>query len=495
MMLGGYRIVRKLGSGSHADVWLGSDGKVAAAIKVYRPDPETLEVDSRRIDSEIEALARVSHRHIVRLDDLATAPDGTPCLILQRVSTLSLGRLLASRSLTRGEAVTILAPMALAVHELHRSGVAHGAIRPSAVHFDDDGAPVLAHLGSAVVFGEMPADQEISSVPPATLNNQGSVASDIDDLVALCRAALGNGVEDGEWLDGLSLRDAHTVPHELSERLFELAAPAPVDLAMDGARDDGSFPPLRPPASREREAGADPAEAANDRATASRIQLLLALFHLPDSVSHSIARWGDGGSRDSFATAVVKRLIDLVRPVRRVVWLMAGAVVAAIIAFVALVPPQATKGPESGPEGNVSSASPRPSTIAADPDIAGEDPIPAARALLAARVECFELRSLGCLDGVDQMGSSALEADRYQIRLAQEGGIAEVDPEFLGSSAASPRDSVVITVVERLGDTVLLAVNRAEADSANVQESSLLLVRSDGAWRIRDLVASHSGQN
>ena len=60
----GYRIIRKLGSGSRADVFLGHAGGAeprTAALKVFLPStaPES-------VDAELRALTAASHAHTVQ---------------------------------------------------------------------------------------------------------------------------------------------------------------------------------------------------------------------------------------------------------------------------------------------------------------------------------------------------------------------------------------------------------------------------------------------
>ncbi|HUG50972.1 MAG TPA: hypothetical protein VLZ78_08240, partial [Terrimesophilobacter sp.] len=65
--IGGYRLVRLLGFGARAEVYLGHAGTSAsgaprmAAVKLYRPD-----VDRHSIDTELEALSRADSPHLLR---------------------------------------------------------------------------------------------------------------------------------------------------------------------------------------------------------------------------------------------------------------------------------------------------------------------------------------------------------------------------------------------------------------------------------------------
>src|SRR5579875_1781207 len=80
--LGNYRIVRLLGQGGFAEVYLGEHMylKSAAAVKVLR----TLLMDEAQavFVKEARMLARLSHPHIVRLLDFAV-DGGVPFLVME----------------------------------------------------------------------------------------------------------------------------------------------------------------------------------------------------------------------------------------------------------------------------------------------------------------------------------------------------------------------------------------------------------------------------
>ncbi|MBB5631812.1 hypothetical protein BKA04_000035 [Cryobacterium mesophilum] len=509
--LGGYRLVRRLGAGANSEVWLGSDGAETVAVKVYRA-----EADGARIDAEIEALGRASHRHILRLEDLAMGPGGNPCLVLQRLSSLSLAGLLARSAPTPGEAVTILVPLVRAVAELHRVGVAHGALRASAVLFDDSGAAVLAGLGRAILFGDFPADSG-ASLPPARMAVESSVAHDLAGLVSICTATATRDEELSRWLSSCSPRDGHDFAEELVERLYSSADPTPVRLGLlrghrelESRAGPGSIPeriggmgrpaaePVAPlPATDP--AATDPAT--TDPATTGLASTELAsLLHLPDDAANSLMRWmGALLERGPIAT-VKARVGEVLRPVRKAVWIVAGLVAVVVVAVTAVLPPGAS-GRDDPPvavpvETTATPAALGPAVSAA---IGGDDPALAAIALLDARAGCFSALSVLCLDAVDQQGSAAMSADAAQIRLLQAGGVAEgstgVPPHSLqAESSPTTSDRLTAKVVERLGDSVLLAVTVTDSTGTDATGTpsgfSVLLIRIDGEWRIRDVLAT-----
>jgi hypothetical protein len=93
--------------------------------------------------------------------------------------------------------------------------------------------------------------------------------------------------------------------------------------------------------------------------------------------------------------------------------------------------------------------------------------------LLDARQACLRDRSVLCLDSVAQQGSAALLEDQELVLALQAG--AETPPPFLVQAHR-------VTVVERLGDAVLLTIG----DAANGQPRSVLIARGDRGWLLRD---------
>ncbi len=478
--IGGYRLVRLLGVGSRADVWLGHPGTSGSsvetvAVKVFRPG-----ADEAEIALEIEALARSSHRHLVRLEDLATGPGGLPSLILHRLSALSLGQLLASGPLPAGEAVTVLAPLSLAVAELHRVGVTHGGIRPGAVLFDGDGAPVLARFGTAGIVGDLPSADE-PGLHPAQLAVAPGVAADLTRLSALCRAVLGDAADRlAEWGSYPGGPDPQAWTRELTDRLFGIAEPVPVQFPRPDSVERSPRVPSRIGRGDPVEVAGEPEAAASDTSTRSTLlRDTVALLHLPESLLERMGRIG--AALDAGPGAVVRPpLLRALRSVRRPVWAALGLVILGIVAAIVLLPGGASDADSSDAGAtpavgaSAPTAAPGPDAPTVHPDTLGDDPVAAGAALLAARAECRRLTSVLCLDGVDQQGSAALDADAYRIRVAQEGGVETPEPDLT---------DLTPTLVERLGDSALVSLDRAGTPLA-----SLLLVKTEHGWRIRDLV-------
>ena len=220
----GFRIVRRLGSGSRADLLLGhAAGAEArtAALKLYHPD-----VPLQSIDHELRALSLADHAHVVQVRDLGRDASLRPVAVLERLEPGSLALLLSQRGeLAAGEAVTILAPLASAVESLQGSGVSHGAISAYRVLFRASGAPVLTGFGYASVG--VATDDDARALQALALTVLERVAS-----ATALRA----------WLASL-VAFPPSFAAQLGERLFELGTASPIRFAADAT--DATLVPSR----------------------------------------------------------------------------------------------------------------------------------------------------------------------------------------------------------------------------------------------------------
>lgn len=471
--LGGYRLIRRLGAGRRADIWLGHDHGVAVAIKVFRTG-----VDRPSIDTEIEALGRASSHHLMRLEDLATTREGVPCLILQRLAPAGLGRMLAERVVTAGESVTILAPLALAVAELHRVGVAHGGLGVRSVLFDGRGAPVLGCFGASSLPGPFPDQPQGTSLTTAKLAASAEVVGDLQQLAELTARVL-QGVDGGARVGGWLQRsdpsdDPARWPLELADRLFHLAEPTAIAVtaALEGTALEST--------ELERTAEQPPR-----RLDAVTVPALLAL---PPTVADSLTQSWEGRARQMWGRAaeLVPGLRASLGRVRRRVWVLA-ATVAVLVAVAGMV--LSLSAARDGPPAEQAHAAGGAPSQLHTAAIHGDDPVQAGKALLEARAVCFERLTVLCLDGVDQPASSAWDADSTAIRLAQQGAV-ETGAAMIW---AADEDSAIVELVERFGDTALLSVvsgkDASGSDGQEMAPASLLLVKGEAGWLIRDLVA------
>ncbi|MFN2326608.1 MAG: serine/threonine-protein kinase, partial [Gemmatimonadales bacterium] len=145
-----YQILRELGAGGMATVYLAEDGKHhrQVALKVLRPELAAV-IGAERFLKEIETTANLQHPHILPLFDSGTV-DGTVFYVMPFVEGESLrDRITRERQLPVTEAVRIAREVASALDYAHRKGIVHRDIKPENILLHDDQA-LVADFGIAL---------------------------------------------------------------------------------------------------------------------------------------------------------------------------------------------------------------------------------------------------------------------------------------------------------------------------------------------------------
>src|SRR5438876_913279 len=130
-LAGRYSLIRELGQGGMATVYLGTDQKLArrVAIKVLAPATRAY-LGSDRFQREVLLAAQLSHPHIVPLFE-ADEADGLLFYVMEYVEGESLRhRLTRQGSLPVEDAIRIAAEVGDALQYAHENGVIHRDIKP-----------------------------------------------------------------------------------------------------------------------------------------------------------------------------------------------------------------------------------------------------------------------------------------------------------------------------------------------------------------------------
>lgn len=136
--IGRYHVVRRLGAGAFATVWLAEDDVLESpvAIKVLA-DNWAHHADVRaRFEQEAQVLRRADSDRLVRVHDLGELPDGRPYQVMTYAAGGTLAERLASGPMPVDAALRTAVDIARAVTVLHGSGVLHRDLKPSNVLFD-----------------------------------------------------------------------------------------------------------------------------------------------------------------------------------------------------------------------------------------------------------------------------------------------------------------------------------------------------------------------
>jgi serine/threonine-protein kinase len=144
-----YRVLRRLGSGGMADVWLAEDAHLQrqVALKVlhrrYLQDREFV----ARFQREAESAAGLQHPNIVSVFDRGS--DGEVNYIAMQFVQGPTLRELIDRGLTPDQAVALVRQVLEGARFAHRNGIVHRDLKPQNVIVDEEGKAVVTDFGIA----------------------------------------------------------------------------------------------------------------------------------------------------------------------------------------------------------------------------------------------------------------------------------------------------------------------------------------------------------
>jgi len=155
-----YRLVRPLGAGGMARVWLAQDEELSreVAIKEVVPPPGLTAAEQkemgRRMLGEARATARLNHPNVVRMYDVVHT-EVHPWLVMEYVPSKSLHQVIDEAGrLPPQEVAKIGLGVLAALRAAHGVGVLHRDVKPSNVLLGDDGRVILTDFGLAVMVGD-----------------------------------------------------------------------------------------------------------------------------------------------------------------------------------------------------------------------------------------------------------------------------------------------------------------------------------------------------
>ncbi|MFI5708529.1 protein kinase [Kribbella sp. NPDC051620] len=144
--ISGYSLRRGLGSGSAGTVWLLRD-LATGRHAVLKRIPKTAVLAPNEFIGDLDLVRTIDHPHIARLLEVRQS-DREWLLFSQYVAAGTLTSLLERRgTLSPGELVTLISPLAQGLSALHQSGLTHGHLDLNDIMFDADGRPVITDAG------------------------------------------------------------------------------------------------------------------------------------------------------------------------------------------------------------------------------------------------------------------------------------------------------------------------------------------------------------
>lgn len=144
-----YRVLRKLGEGGMAEVFLARDTVLGRSVAIKLLPSASITHDERaRLVEEARATARFSHPNIVVLYGIGEHR-GRPYLALEYLPGESLAEVLAKGALPAPEVIRIGLGVGRALAEAHRHDLLHCDLKPANVLIADDGRPRVLDFGLA----------------------------------------------------------------------------------------------------------------------------------------------------------------------------------------------------------------------------------------------------------------------------------------------------------------------------------------------------------
>ena len=270
--IGSFYVVRALGSGGVSSVFVArrseersSPRATLFALKVPQYDPTTARSLSEQeflqmFRDEASALLAIPHHpNLARFVTFDLAARPKPILVMELISGFALDRLIRSRSLSTGRALSYLTGILAGLEAMHAFGIGHLDMKPSNVILRDGETPVLVDFGlsgrkirpgcgtldycAPEVLGVL---QDASTATPmaADMYAFGSMAFEV-----LTAQPLFDG------MDEMSLVTAHVSHDGWPEKLARFASnPKNAELAIILAACLRHAPGQRPSASATREA-------------------------------------------------------------------------------------------------------------------------------------------------------------------------------------------------------------------------------------------------
>src|SRR6266496_2748143 len=221
--LGNYRLLRLLGQGGFAEVYLGEHIHLNSHAAVKLLHTRLPDEDAQQFAREAQTLARLSHPHIVRILDFAIQ-DGTPFLVMEYAPGGTLRSLHPKATQVPLEAVvSYVTQVASALQYAHDQNLVHRDVKPenmvlgsrSEVLLSDFGLAMLAPHSSAgsTEAMERPLAGTSPYLAPEQLHGRPRPSSDQYAL----------GVVVYEWLCGAP--PFHGSPFEIAMQHLSLPPP------------------------------------------------------------------------------------------------------------------------------------------------------------------------------------------------------------------------------------------------------------------------------
>ena len=148
-LAGRYRILRSLGAGWFATVFLAEDERRGERVAVKRLHPDSPQEELRRLEREAEVGFRLDHPDLVAVRDFVESEEGA-LLVMEHLEGERLSAALERGPVPVPRVVEVVEAVAAALDHMHANGVLHGDVSLKNILLGSDGRAKLIDLGLAI---------------------------------------------------------------------------------------------------------------------------------------------------------------------------------------------------------------------------------------------------------------------------------------------------------------------------------------------------------
>jgi tetratricopeptide (TPR) repeat protein/predicted Ser/Thr protein kinase len=254
LLAGRYRVVRPLGSGGMASVFLCEDERLGRLVAVKRLHAHSPDDVAQRFAREARLGASLNHPNLVSVYDTLT-DDEAVVIVMEYVEGETLREVLNRGPLSEERALGVVRDVAHALDHAHSQGVVHRDVKPANILLRKDGVVKLVDLGiakaadvtnltaSGMVLGTA------SYMAPEQLD--GQEAGPAADVYALATVAFEALAGRKAYMGRTPMEIAHKVATESPPRLEEAWPDAPPAVAEALRRGMAKAPTDRPSSARD----------------------------------------------------------------------------------------------------------------------------------------------------------------------------------------------------------------------------------------------------
>ena len=236
--LGDYQLLRRLGKGGMAEVYLARQQSLGrqVAFKVLRPSLASDESYVRRFHNEAQAAAKLVHANIVQSHEVGRL-EGVHFIAQEYVPGRNLQQVLArqGRGFTAGQTINVLMQVAAALQKAAEQNITHRDIKPENILVSASGEIKVADFGLA----HLPAQRDTQALTqvgmtmgtPLYMSPEQIEGKEVDtrsDLYSLGVTAYqmlaGQPPFMGETALAIAVRHLHSLPPPLDQARSDLPA-------------------------------------------------------------------------------------------------------------------------------------------------------------------------------------------------------------------------------------------------------------------------------